>query len=98
MLETAQPALLNHILTHGVSLWAVMPFWLDEFNSRWENYNYLEQAEAAKTTQIDAYWIAAGFGLQGYYTGIEKIFEQIAQVVDESFLKQSERWHQELLE
>ena len=29
----------------------------------------LEQAEAAKTTQIDAYWIAAGFGLQGYYTG-----------------------------
>lgn len=58
----------------------------------------LEQANAAKATQIDAYWIAAGFGLQGYYTGIEKIFEQIAQVVDQSFLKQSERWHQELLE
>ena len=36
----------------------------------------LEQAEAAKTTQIDAYWIAAGFGLQGYYTGIERLIQE----------------------
>lgn len=62
-------------------------------------YDYaLEQADLALSTQIDAYWIAAGFGLQGYYTGVERIFEQIAQVVDESLLKQTERWHQELLE
>ena len=62
-------------------------------------YTYaMEQAELAYSTQIDAYWIAAGFGLQGFYTGAEKIFEQIAQVVDESLSKQSERWHQELLE
>jgi hypothetical protein len=58
----------------------------------------LEQAELARSTQVDAYWIASGFGLQGFYTGIEKIFEQIAQSVDESLSKQSERWHQELLE
>ena len=57
-----------------------------------------EQAELARQTQIDAYWIASGFGLQGFYTGIEKIFEQIARVVDQSFAIQSERWHQELLE
>ena len=62
-------------------------------------YNYaLEQASLARSTQIDAYWIAAGFGLQGYYTGVERIFEQVAQVVDESLFKQTERWHQELLE
>ena len=58
----------------------------------------MEQAELARSTQIDAYWIAAGFGLQGFYTGIEKIFEQISRVVDRNFDRQSERWHQELLE
>lgn len=58
----------------------------------------MEQAELARSTQIDAYWIAAGFGLQGFYTGIEKIFEQIARVVDQSTVAQSDRWHQELLE
>lgn len=64
-----------------------------------QEYQYaLKQAELAQITGIDAYWIAAGFGLQGFYTGVEKIFEQIARVVDESLLKQSERWHQELLE
>ena len=26
----------------------------------------LEQAELARSTQIDAFWIAAGFGLQGF--------------------------------
>ena len=62
-------------------------------------YDYaMQQAQLAHSTTIDAYWIAAGFGLQGFYTGIEKIFEQIARVVDRSFLTQSERWHQELLE
>jgi hypothetical protein len=62
-------------------------------------YTYaMEQAELARSTQIDAYWIAAGFGLQGFYTGIEKIFEQISRVVDRNFDRQSERWHQELLE
>ena len=62
-------------------------------------YRYaLEQAEQARNSQIEAYWIAAGFGLQGFYTGIEKIFEQIARVVDDSLMPQSDRWHQELLE
>ena len=51
----------------------------------------MEQAELARQTQIEAYWIASGFGLQGFYTGIEKIFEQIARVVDQSFIIKSER-------
>jgi hypothetical protein len=62
-------------------------------------YDYaLEQADLARSTQIEAYWIAAGFGLQGYYTGVERVFEHIAQVVDGSLLRQSERWHQGLLD
>ncbi|MGF1499546.1 MAG: hypothetical protein ACFB8W_22395 [Elainellaceae cyanobacterium] len=62
-------------------------------------YDYtIEQAALARSSGIDAYWIAAGFGLQGFYTGLEKIFEQIARVVDQSFAMPSDRWHQELLE
>jgi hypothetical protein len=62
-------------------------------------YDYtLDQANLARSTGIDAYWIAAGFELQGFYTGIEKIFEQIARIVDQSVVMPSDRWHQELLE
>jgi len=62
-------------------------------------YQYaLDQAQLAETSNIGAYWIAAGFGLQGFYTGVEKIFEQIARSVDGSLSRESERWHQELLE
>jgi hypothetical protein len=62
-------------------------------------YDYtIEQAKLARSSGIDAYWIAAGFGLQGFYTGLEKIFEQIARVVDQSVVMPSDRWHQELLE
>jgi hypothetical protein len=62
-------------------------------------YHYtIEQAELARSSAIEAYWIAAGFGLQGFYTGLEKIFEQIARVVDQSVVMPSDRWHQELLE
>ncbi|MEM1240114.1 MAG: hypothetical protein AAGI45_09770 [Cyanobacteria bacterium P01_H01_bin.26] len=64
-----------------------------------QEYDYaMEQAQQAKATNIGAYWIAAGFGLQGFYTGLEKIFEQIARRVDGSPIEQSDRWHQELLE
>ncbi|MEO0350483.1 MAG: hypothetical protein AAF282_10610 [Cyanobacteria bacterium P01_A01_bin.15] len=62
-------------------------------------YDYaIEQAQQAKATGIYAYWIAAGFGLQGFYTGLEKICEQIARRIDGSPIEQSDRWHQELLE
>lgn len=62
-------------------------------------YNYtIDPANLARSTGIDAYWIAAGFGLQGFYTGVEKIFEQIAQTVDQCVIVLSDRWHQELLE
>lgn len=64
-----------------------------------QEYAYaMKQAQQAKATNIDAYWIAAGFGLQGFYTGLEKIFEQIARRVDGSPVEHSDRWHQELLD
>lgn len=64
-----------------------------------QEYSYaMAQAQQAETTNIDAYWIAAGFGLQGFYTGLEKIFEQVARRVDGSPVQHSERWHQELLD
>lgn len=64
-----------------------------------QEYDYaMEQAQQAVSTDINAYWIAAGFGLQGFYTGLEKIFEQIARRVDGSPVQHSERWHQELLD
>ncbi|MBE9066112.1 hypothetical protein IQ260_05555 [Leptolyngbya cf. ectocarpi LEGE 11479] len=64
-----------------------------------QEYSYaMAQAQQAETTNIDAYWIAAGFGLQGFYTGLEKIFEQVARRVDGSSVQHSERWHQELLD
>lgn len=64
-----------------------------------QEYDYaMEQAKQAQSTGIDAYWIAAGFGLQGFYTGLEKIFEQIARRVDGSPIGYSDRWHQELLD
>lgn len=64
-----------------------------------QEYSYaMAQAQQAETTNIDAYWIAAGFGLQGFYTGLEKIFEQVARRIDGSPIQHSERWHQELLD
>jgi len=39
-----------------------------------KEYQYaVEQAKQAKSTDVEAFWIAAGFGLQGFYTGLEKI-------------------------
>ena len=64
-----------------------------------QEYDYaMEQAQQAKASNIDAYWIAARFGLQGFYTGLEKIFEQTARRVDSSAIGHSERWYQELLD
>lgn len=64
-----------------------------------KEYPYaVEQAKQAKSTDIEAFWIAAGFGLQGFYTGLEKIFELIARDIDGGLLRDGERWHRDLLD
>lgn len=83
-------------MSHYAVLYGKLQRQLEELDLE---YQYtLEQAQLAQQSDIDAYWIAAGFGLQGFYTGVEKMFEQIARTIDQSLMKQSDRWHQELLD
>ncbi len=56
------------------------------------------QLEVAKETGQNAYWMAVSLGMHGIYTGLEKIFEQIAREVDGELNKRSDRWNKELLE
>lgn len=56
------------------------------------------QLAVARETEQNAYWMAVSLGLHGIYTGLERIFEQIAREVDESLNQQSARWHKALLE
>lgn len=56
------------------------------------------QVEVARETGQVAYWMAVSLGLHGIYTGLEKIFQQIAREVDGDFNQQSERGHKALLE
>ncbi|MGB7487757.1 MAG: hypothetical protein WA901_16320, partial [Phormidesmis sp.] len=51
----------------------------------------------AKETGQNAYWMAVSLSLHAMYTGLEKIFEQIAQSVDGN-LSKGQHWHKELLE
>ena len=55
------------------------------------------QLTTAKETDQNAYWMAVSLGLHSIYTGIEKIFEQIAHHVDDQFSK-DKHWHKLLLE
>jgi predicted nucleotidyltransferase len=62
-------------------------------------YGYAQtQAEAADKTQQAVYWMAVSLSLQSFYTGLEKIFEQIAREVDGHLETTSEQWHKTLLE
>lgn len=56
-----------------------------------------EQLTVAKATGQNAYWMAVSLSLHAIYTGLEKIFEQIARSVDGN-LDKGERWHKALLE
>ncbi|MEL6940989.1 MAG: hypothetical protein AAFO84_17580 [Cyanobacteria bacterium J06598_1] len=42
--------------------------------------------------------MAVSLGLHAIYTGLEKMFEQIARDVDGDLNKKSDRWHKDLLE
>lgn len=55
------------------------------------------QLAVAKATGQNAYWMAVSLSLHAIYTGLEKIFEQIARSVDGE-LNQGKHWHKTLLE
>jgi HepT-like protein len=66
-------------------------FDLDRVVSRTE-----KQMKQAVTTNDDAYLDAAALNLHGFYAGVERTFEDIAQTLSEA-LPVGSHWHQNLL-
>ncbi|MFO7682145.1 MAG: hypothetical protein R6X34_19050 [Chloroflexota bacterium] len=54
------------------------------------------QIEKAGTTEEDSYYDAAALNLHGFYAGVERTFEDIAQTLSET-LPPGANWHQNLL-
>ncbi len=52
--------------------------------------------ERAVLTQDDGYWDGVALNLHGYYTGLERVFEDIGRTVDRS-VPSGPEWHQQLL-
>jgi len=73
----------------------------DEVNSLGELYQEIDpligRAQRADQEDLTFYTRAAGSILHDFYTGIEKIFQEIAKRLDGG-LPKGERWHIELLE
>lgn len=55
-----------------------------------------ESLDAARRAGDDRYIDAAALNLHGFYSGLERLFEQVARQVDES-LPEGPSWHAELL-
>lgn len=55
-----------------------------------------KQMKQAITTNDDAYLDAAALNLHGFYAGVERAFEDIAQTLSEA-LPSGSHWHQNLL-
>jgi hypothetical protein len=53
-------------------------------------------AATANKTGEEAYWDAVALNLHSYYSGVERIFEDIARTIDRT-LPESADWHQRLL-
>jgi len=53
-------------------------------------------AEKALQSNDDDYWDGVALNLHGFYTGVERIFEDIARTIDESLPTGSD-WHRDLL-
>lgn len=53
--------------------------------------------QRAKRTNDDYYLDGVALNLHGFYSGIERLFEQIAGLIDNS-VPQGENWHQLLLQ
>jgi hypothetical protein len=60
-------------------------------------YRIDEGWRRAKSSEDDYYLDGVALNLHGFYSGLERIFELIAEVVDGS-IPQGENWHQLLLE
>lgn len=73
----------------------------DEMNSLGELYQEIDpliaRAQRADQEDLIFYTRAAGSILHDFYTGIEKVFQEIAKRLDGG-LPKGERWHIELLE
>ncbi|MEL6161818.1 MAG: nucleotidyltransferase domain-containing protein [Cyanobacteria bacterium J06623_5] len=55
------------------------------------------QASLAEETKQDVYWTAVGLSMHGFYTGLEKTFERIADSVDGGLItSQTGQWHKDL--
>lgn len=52
--------------------------------------------EKAERTDDDAYLDAVALNLHGFYSGLERIFENIARTIDSS-LPDGDQWHHDLL-
>jgi len=53
-------------------------------------------SEKAQRTGDEAYWDAVALNLHGFYTGVERIFEDIARTMEKSIPSGAE-WHRDLL-
>lgn len=56
----------------------------------------IEWKERATRSNDEAYWSSVAMALHSCYTGIERVFEDIARTVDR-MLPSSSHWHRELL-
>lgn len=52
--------------------------------------------ERAGLAHDDGYWDGVALNLHGYYTGLERVFEDIGRTVDQS-IPSGPEWHQQLL-
>ncbi len=55
-----------------------------------------EFAEKARLVGDDAYWDAVAFNLHGFYSGVERVFEDVARTIDQN-VPSGPAWHSELL-
>src|SRR3972149_3970986 len=55
-----------------------------------------ELADKAGRTGDDGYWDGVALNLHGFYTGVERIFEDIARTLEKN-LPDGEQWHIDLL-
>ncbi len=56
----------------------------------------LELSGKARTSGDDGYWDGVALNLHGFYTGIERIFEDIARTIEQS-IPSGSNWHNDLL-
>lgn len=56
----------------------------------------IELSKKARTSGDDGYWDAVALNLHGFYSGLERVFEDIARTVEQKEPSGS-RWHIELL-